>query len=133
MITKFDAKLSSLNRKIILNKMRHLLIEKELKKLKTFDLNHFIGKSHFDEDGAQNHLVIQPVLEYFTLNSNWITKWKSKKLFNESLEVVATSNNILTPSVNYYGDKVKLRFTGSVLQQKAITYSHKRVVNLYVV
>ena len=35
--TDFDAKLSSLNRKITANKSKHLLVEKELKKLKTFD------------------------------------------------------------------------------------------------
>ena len=35
--TDFDAKLSSLNRKIPANKSRHLLVENELKKLKTFD------------------------------------------------------------------------------------------------
>ena len=34
--TNFDAKLSNFNRKIILNKTRHLLIEEELKKFKTF-------------------------------------------------------------------------------------------------
>ena len=73
------------------------------------------------------------MLEYFTLNSNWITKRKSKGLSNESLEVVSTSGNTLTPSVNYYGDKLRLKFTGSVLQQKTVTYSHKKVVNLYVV
>ena len=130
--TEFDAKLSSLNRKIVSNKTKHLLIENELKKLKTFYLSYFIGKKHFDEDGAQNYLVFQPILKYFTLNSKWITKWKSKGLSNENLEVVSTSDNSLTPSVNYYGDKVRLRFTGSVLQQKTITYSHKKVVNLYV-
>ena len=39
LITKadFDAKLSILNRKITQNKTKHLLIENELKKLKTFD------------------------------------------------------------------------------------------------
>ena len=52
---------------------------------------------------------------------------------NESLEVVSTTSNILTPSVNYYGDRVRLRFTGSVLQQKTVTCSHKKVVNIYVV
>ena len=50
--TNFDNKLSSLNRKNVLNKTRHLLIEKELKKLKTFDLGYFMGKRHFDEDGT---------------------------------------------------------------------------------
>ena len=71
--TDFDAKLSSLNRKITSNKTKSLLIENELKNLKTFDLGYFIGTSHFDEDGAQNYLVFQPTLNYFTLNSNWIT------------------------------------------------------------
>ena len=67
------------------------------------------------------------------MNSNWITKWKSKGLSNESLEVVSATSNTLTPTVNYYGEKVELRFTRSVLQQKTVTYSHKKLVNLYVV
>ena len=78
-----------------------------MKKLKAFDLGYFIGKSHFDEDDAQNYLVFQPILEYFTLISNWITKWKLKRLSSESLEVVSTSDNTLTPSVNYCGGKVR--------------------------
>ena len=109
MITKtdFDAKLSSLNGKITSNKTKHLLVENEFKKmLKAFYLGCFIGKSHFDEDGAQHYLVFQPILKYFTLNSIWITKWKSKGLSNESLEVVSKTDNTLTPLVNYYGDKV---------------------------
>ena len=89
-----------------------------MKKLKTFGFGHFIGKSHFDDNGAQHYLVFQPILDYFTVDSNWITKWKSKGLSNECLDVVSTSDNTLTPSVNYYGDKVRFRFTGSVLQQK---------------
>ena len=59
--TGFDAKLSSLNRKITSNKSKHLLVENELKKLKTFDSSYFIGKSHFEEDGTQNYLVFQPI------------------------------------------------------------------------
>ena len=59
MITKtgFDAKLSSLNRKITANKTKNLLVENELNKLKTFDSSYFIGQSHFAEDGTQNYLV----------------------------------------------------------------------------
>ena len=56
LITKadFDAKLSSLNKEITTNKSKHLIVENELKKLKTFDSSYFIGKSHFEEDGTQN-------------------------------------------------------------------------------
>ena len=46
--TDFDEKMSSLNRKITLNKTRLLLIENELEELKTFRLGYFIGKSYFD-------------------------------------------------------------------------------------
>ena len=53
-------------------------------------------------------------------------KWK---LF----EVVSKMDNTLTPSINYYGDKVRLKFTGSVLQQKAVTYRHEKVAKIYVV
>ena len=52
--TDFDAKLSSLNRNITKNKSKHLLVENELKKLKTFDSSYFIGKSNLEEDGMQN-------------------------------------------------------------------------------
>ena len=55
--TDFDAKLSSLNRKITSNKTKHLFVENELKKLKTFDSSCFIGKSHFEEGRTQNYLV----------------------------------------------------------------------------
>ena len=51
----------------------------------------------------------------------------------KALKLFSTSENTLTPSVNYYGGKVTLRFSGSVLQQKPVTYSYKKVVNLYVV
>ena len=50
--TDFDAKLSSLPRKITANKSKNLLVDKELKKWKTFDSSYFIGKSHFEGDGT---------------------------------------------------------------------------------
>ena len=63
-------KLRSLNKKITQNKTKNLLAEKELNKLKTIDSSYFIGKSHFDEDGAQNYLVFQPMIRYFKLATN---------------------------------------------------------------
>ena len=57
----FDAKLSSLNRKITSNKSKHLLVQNELKKLKTCDSSYFIGKSYFEENDTQNYLLIQPM------------------------------------------------------------------------
>ena len=66
--TDFDAKVSSFNRKITENKAKYLLVQNELNKLKAFDSGYFIGKSHFEEDGAQNYLVFQPLIKYFQLN-----------------------------------------------------------------
>ena len=60
--TDFDAKLSSLTRKSTVNKTKHLLVENELNKIKSFDSNYFIGQSHFDEDGTQNYLVFEPII-----------------------------------------------------------------------
>ena len=68
--TYFDAKLLGLNGKITANKTKNLLFENELKRLKTFDSSYFIGKSHFEEDGAQNYLVYQPVNRYFKVITN---------------------------------------------------------------
>ena len=82
MITKtdFDAKLSSLNKKITQNKTKNLLVESELNKLKTFDSGYFITKCHF-EDGTQNYLVFQPIYRYFkTSNSDYVLSWTSKGL-----------------------------------------------------
>ena len=44
-----------------------------------------------------------------------------------------TSDNSLTPRLNYYGSKVRVKFTGSCLKQLAISYTHGKVVNIYIV
>ena len=42
------------------NKSKHLLVENELKKLKTFDLSYFKGKNYFEgNDEAKNAPVFQ--------------------------------------------------------------------------
>ena len=90
----------------------------ELNKLKMFDLSYFIGKSHFEEDGTQNYLVFQPINKYFKVitNTDYISSWKSKGLSAESIKPPATSDNSLTPELSYYGNKVKVKFTGSCLK-----------------
>ena len=124
--TDFDAKLSSLNRKSTANKSKHLLVENELNKLKTFDSSYFIGKSHFGEDGTQNYLVFQPMYRYFKMitNTDYISSWKSKGLSAESIKPPTTSDNSLTPELNYYDDfKVKVKFTKSCLKQPKFTHT----------
>ena len=130
MITKtdFDAKLLSLNRKITANKSKHLLVENELNKLKTFDSSYFIGKSHFEEDGTQNYLVLQPIKKYFNVifNTDYVSPWKSKGLSAETIKPPTTSDNSLTPAVSYCGTKTRVKFTGSCLKQPKISYTHEK-------
>ena len=119
----FDAKLSSLNRKITENKTKPLLVENELKKLKTSDSSYFRGKSHFDEDVTQNYLVFQPIA-----NTLYISSWKSKGLSDETIKPPATSDNSLTPLIDYLGNKIRLKFSGSCLKQPKLQYTHGTIV-----
>ena len=123
----------NLNRKITQNKTKHVLVENELNKLKTFDSGYFIGKSHFGEDGTQNYLVFQPMYRYFKMitNTDYISSWKSKGLSAESIKPPTTSDNSLTPALNYYGNKTRVKFTRSCLKQSKILYNHEKVVNIY--
>ena len=135
-ITKidFDAKLSNLNRKTTQNKSKHLLVENELNKLNTFDSGYFIGKSHFEEDGTQNFLVFQPINKYCKLITNtYVSSWKSKGLSSKSIKPPTTSANSLTPGLNYYGTKTRVKFTGSCLKQSKISDTHGKIVNIYTV
>ena len=63
-----------IHRKITLNKTKLLLVENELRKLKTIVLSYFIGKSYFEEEGTQNYFVFQPLYRYFkrVVNSDYI-------------------------------------------------------------
>ena len=134
--TELDSKLFSLYRKFTANKSKHLLVENELKKLKTFDLGYFIGKSHFDEDGTQNYLVFQPIHKYFkfvNINNEWyIISWKSKGLSKESIKPPVTSDNSLNSLINYYyyNNKIRAKFTGSCVKQHNLHYKHKTTVNI---
>ena len=133
--TDFDAKLSSLNRKITENKSKHLIVKNELKKLKTFDSSYFIDKSNLEEDGTQNYLVFQPLNKHFKviINTDYVSSWKCKGLSAESIKPPTTSVNSLTPILNYFSTKTRVKFAGSCLKQPQISYSHGKVVNIYIV
>ena len=133
--TDFDSKLSSLNEKITANKTKHLLVESELKKLKTFDSSYFIGKSHFEEDDTQNVLVFQPMNKYLEVitNTDYVSPWKSKGLSAETIKPPATSDNSLTPGLSYCGTKTRVKFTGNCLEQPNESFDLKGIVNIYIV
>ena len=127
--------MSRINREIRENKAEDLLAKNKLNKLKTFDSSYFISKSHFEEDDNQNYLVFQAKTRYFKVitNTDYISLWKSKGLSAESIKPPTTSDNSLTPALSYYKTKTKVKFTGSCLKQPKISYTHGKVVNIYIV
>ena len=133
--TDIDNSVSILNSRIATNKTKNESIENEFKKLKTFDLRCFIGESHFEEDGAQNYLVFQSVHRYFKItNTKYISSWKSKGLSDETITPYATSDNSLTPLIDYYGSKVRVKFNkGCLKQSNNLTYDYGSRVNIYIV
>ena len=72
---------------------------------------------------------------YFKMitNSDFISPWESKGLSSEIFKVISTSDNSLTPALNYYGAKTRVKFTGSCLKQSKISYNHGKVENIYIV
>ena len=127
--------MSNLNRTTTSNKLKHLIDENELKKLKTFDSSYFIGKSHFEEDGTQNYLVFQPMYRYFKIiagvgNGSYIYYWKSKGLPQEIINSIKTPNHSITPNLDYYGTKTRAEFNGSCLKQDKVTFNHGKIVNV---
>ena len=106
-----------------------------MNELKSFDSGYFIGKSNFEEDGTQHYLVFQPMYRYFKVitNTRYILSWNSKGLSAESFKPPTTSDDSLTPALNYYGTKTRVKFTGSCLKQSKNSYTHGKVVKIYIV
>ena len=62
-----------------------------------------------------------------------ILSWKSKRLSAETIKPPTTSDNSLTPAVSYYGTKTRVKFIGSCLKQPKFSFTHGKVVNIYIV
>ena len=61
--------------------------------------------------------------KYFKVitNTDYVSSWKSKGLSAESIKPPATSDNSLTPILNHYGIKTRVKFTESCLKQPKIS------------
>ena len=102
-------------------------------------MSYYHGKQYFDEgSGKENYLVFLPMRNYFKLNSvvdtvDYVLSWQSKGLSNQSIKPPTKTNSSLTPELNYYGTKTKIKFIGSCLKQSNHIFTHKKVVNIYIV
>ena len=66
-------------------------------------------------------------------NGNYIYYWKSKGLSDQRINSIKTPDYGITPKLNYYGTKTRVEFNGTCLKQDKITYTHGKVVNIYIV
>ena len=128
--TYFDVKLSSLNRKIAANKTRHFFNGN--------DLSYYHGKNYFDEHGALNYYVFQPLFKYLEVahvgNITYILSWKSRGFHDTKIKAIVLANYLLNPQINVYDmGKVRIKFNGSFLNRFSPTKSHRNVVNIYIV
>ena len=62
-----------------------------------------------------------------------VLSWQSKGLSDESIKSHTTSDNSINPRLNYYGVKIRVHFTKSCLKQPKFTFTHKKIVNIYIV
>ena len=69
--TDFDNKLTSFNRQITSNKIKHLELQKKLNSLITKDYNFFLDRICFaSNDGSQNTFVYQPTVDILKLKKD---------------------------------------------------------------
>ena len=52
---------------------------------------------------------------------------------NENIKVPYTAINFLGPYLDYLGNKIRVKFSGSCLKQDKVTYNHEKILNIYIV
>ena len=68
-----------------------------------------------------------------TGSGNYIYFWKSIGLSDERFNSNTASNYKITPELSYYDTKIRVKFNGSLLKQDKVTYSHGKIVNIFIV
>ena len=116
------------------NKTKHLLVENELKKLKTLDSSFFLDKNYFEgNDGAQNALVFQTMQNHFKLiNENQIEKWRSKGLSNQYLSTFGKTFDVIL-SKPIKPTHAIFKGKGTLVQDENDIISRGPIINIYIV
>ena len=73
---------------------------------------------------------------YFKIiaNTKFISSQKSKELSNETITPYATSDNSLTPFIDRYDARIRLKFNkGCLKQSNKLTYGYGHIANVYIV
>ena len=62
----------------------------------------------------------------------YIYFWKSEGLSRENITALTTTDYTLSPQLSYLCYKKRVEFKGSCSNQGKITYTHGKIVNLYI-
>ena len=131
--TDFDLKLKSISDRVTKNKTKDLLLDNELKKLKTFDTDYFAGGNYFEGDEeAQNTLVFQVKSIYFgheTTSTIHYSTWSSKDISDQSLYYTksAITAKLIRPT------HVVLGTDEYLFQDSSEVIANNSTVNIYIV
>ena len=66
-------------------------------------------------------------------NSDHISAWRSKRLSGKSIKPSAASNSSIAPVLNCINTKSRVKFDARFLKQNKLTFTHEKVVNIYIV
>ena len=132
--TDFDNKLTSFNREITSNKIKHLELQKKLNSLITKDYNFFLDRICFtSNDGSQNTFVYQPTVDILKLKkdngTDYVLIWKSKGVFNSKLKPLYTA---FLHSIKLSEYRIGTKFDKDPLAVEQNNYLIK-IVNVYIV
>ena len=140
--TDFDDQLKNLNKNVVSDKSKHLLVKSEFKKLQdkigklqTFGLSLFISQNNFLNDRAQLYLIFQ--LLYYNLEILGDTEkdvsLKSDGFSAKKFTTLTTTDNIPSRSIKWYrNSNFCLVLKGSWLKQKKTAYDALNRVDLFV-
>ena len=64
-------------------------------------------------------------------NTDYVSSWKSTRLFAKNITPAAASDNSLAPALRYYRTKTRVKFTGSCLRQTKPSCTHSE--SIYIV
>ena len=94
--SNLDKKIETLATKAVLKPEQEKMV-----KLETYDSS-FFYQSYFFNDGSQNFLIFQPILNTFMMSAGLtetIAVWQSNGLSNEEIRPPTTPNNRLSPKL----------------------------------
>ena len=80
--------------------------------------------------------MFHPIIKYFKIiaNTKHIASWQSKGPSSETIKPYSTSDNSLTPLIDYYDSKVRVKVNkGCLKQSNNLTYDYGSRVNIYIV